>query len=409
MNESIRSKSQVGTLESHICGLMVVFTFFGEHFKIMGIPLYIFPLIICILLLLVDNHFKIRKPRGLQFSRIETFSVVLILFATITIPFSLRSVGSQPYIKTVVTALIMLVVAKNIIDEESFELILKYVLVGIIITVAASGYELLTGHHFFAKVLTNERLLRMGRGNAFGFQINVNDNASLMALSIFITIMCLRSRKINYRIIIIGIAVALLIITSMIDARLPILALFAVAVEYVILLVVSKHTRGNVSKVVIAFILIASCLIFFSVYTFSGVLTLLSNDQSYQYDAARVYFITSSLKTITPMSLLFGHGCGITQELIGGYSIHSVLIELLCDNGIVAAFCFVGLIIRLQFSFADQISRQKGMFIACFATAFILISFCSSSMLRIRSIWVYFALICRYYSLSLYENSDQGT
>lgn len=406
MSESVRQKSQIGVLESHVCGLMIVFTFFCEHFKFFGMPLYIYPLILCLFLLLVNNHFKIRKPKGIQFSRIETFSTILIVLATITLPFSVRTVGTQPYIKTVVTALIMLVVAKNIYDEESFELVLKYVLIGIIITAAASGYELITGHHFFAKVLTNDRLYRMGRDNSFGFQVNVNDNASLMALSVFISTFLLRAKR--KRVLSIALIVILLGITATIDARLPLLALFAVAIEMVVLIVISRLKKGAMPKIVVGTIVFVTCIIFFSIYSVSGILSLLSNNQSYQYDAARLSFMSSAVKTISPISFLFGRGCGVTQELIGGYSIHSVLIELLCDNGILAAACFMYLIIRLQFSFADRISSFRSILFPCFATAFFLISFCSSSMLRIRSIWVYLVVVWQYYMLGLFETEEMN-
>ena len=399
MNEAKESRSQIGTLESHICGFMIVSTFFGEHFKLLGLPIYCYLLILCAFLLLADNHYKIRKPRIIQFSRVETFSSLLILFSIVMLPFSLGIAGSQPFFKTVVTALIMLVVAKNIYDNQSFEQVLKYVLIGIIITIAVCGYELITGRHFFAKVLTDERLFRMGRDNSFGFQINVNDNASLVALSIFPVLLLFQHKKFITRLFSVGLLIALLAIAISIDARLPLYALIIVAIEALTLFFIFRHAKGTVPKFVVGFVFLIACIIFFASFSASGFLGLISNSQSYLNDYTRLLYMQWSLKSITPFSILFGHGCGVTQSLIGGSSIHAVIVELLCDNGIFVAICLLLIILKLQLAFADKVGRFDGVFFSCFATAFFMISFCSSSMLRVRAVWVFLVLIYKLYSL----------
>lgn len=408
MNESIRQKSQIEILESHICGLMVVSTFFGEHFKFLGVPIYCYPLVLCILLMLVNNNFKIHKTKGLNFSRVETFPSLLIIFSTITLPFSIGIVGTQPYFKSVVTALIMLVVAKNIYDEESFERILKYALIGIIITAVACGYELLTGHHFFAKVLTNEMLYRMGKNNSFGFQINVNDNASLVALSIFIAVLCLRNKGIIKRVLIAILVFILFLIITAINSRLVLLASIVAGIEAVVLLLIARYTKGTIPKFVVGLLFALLSILYFSSFTITGFLNTVSSSAYYNQDRARVFFMLWSLKTISPISLLFGNGCGVTQQLIGGYSIHAVIVEFLCDNGIIVVLCFMNLIIKMLLSFADNIKLRIGVLLSCFATAFIFISFCSSSMLRIRAIWVYFVVFWKLYSLQ-FSQSDFGS
>ena len=403
MSESVKQISQIRILESHICGLMVIFTFFGEHFKLFGLPLYIFPLVLCILLLLVDNNFRIHRPRGISLSRIETFPTMLILSSTITLPLSVQSVGTQPYFKTVVTALIMLVVAKNIYDEESFDRILKYTLIGIIVTAAACGYELITGHHFFAKVLTNEMLYRMGRDNSFGFQINVNDNASLTALSVFIVFLCLKNKGFIKRLFFIALALIMFTTTLAIGSRLVSLAFAAVLVEFILLLLISRYTKGTMPKIIIGTIFVILCVLYLASFSVTSFLNSFSSTAYYNQDLGRILFMQWSLRTITPLSLLFGHGCGVTQQMIGGSSIHSVIVELLCDNGIILAFCFIYPIIKIQLSFSDKINRASGIILSCFATAFFLISFCSSSMLRIRSIWVFLVIVWKYYKIKVFE------
>ena len=408
MSESIKQKSQIEILESHMCGLMVVCTFFGEHFKFIGVPIYCYPLFLCILMMLVNNNFKLKKVRRINFSRVETFPFLLIIFSTITLPFSIRIVGTQPYFKTVVTALIMLVVAKNIYNEESFEQILEYALIGIIITAAACGYELLTGHHFYAKVLIDERLYRMGRNNSFGFQINVNDNASLIALSIFIAVLYLRNKGIIKKVLIATLALILFLIMTAINSRLVLLAFMVVGIEAIVLLLISRYTKGTVPKFVVSLLFALLCILYFSSFTITGFLNTFSSSAYYNQDLDRILFMQWSLKTISPISLLFGNGCGVTQQLIGGSSIHAVIVEFLCDNGIIVILCFMNLIIKMLLSFADNIKLRIGVLLSCFATAFIFISFCSSSMLRIRSIWVYFVVFWKLYSLH-FSQSDFGS
>ena len=405
MSETRSYKSQIRRLESHICGVMIVCSFFGEHFKVLGISIYCFPLIIYILLLLVNNHYRIPLPKGFVFSRIETFSLLLILFSTITLPFSISRVGSLSYIKILVNALMMLVVANTIRDLESFDLVIKYFLVGIFITAIASGYEIITGHHFYAKTLIDDRLYRMGRGSAFGFQINVNDNSSLISLCVFVPILVLRRKSVLLKLITIGMIAALVVLVVTINARLPVLALAIVAVEAIALLLVSRYTKGVVHKFIVGFIILFALVLFFASFSTTNFLGIISNSQTYQYDYARLMFIQSAFKSITPISFIFGNGSGVTLNMIN-YSIHSVLIELLCDYGIIVAISFMFLIIRLQFAFADKIAHFSSIYFPCFATAFFMISFCSSSMLRIYPVWLLLVIVWKKYLFDLEEGID---
>ena len=405
MSETRSYKSQIRRLESHICGIMIVCSFFGEHFKVFGISIYCFPLIICILLLLADNHFRIPLPKGNRFTRIESFSFLLILFATITLPFSLNRVGYLPYTKILVNALMMIVVASNITDLESFDLVMKYFLVGILITATASGYEIITGHHFYAKTLINDRLYRMGRGSAFGFQINVNDNSSLISLCVFIPILLLRRKSMFLKLVTIGMIALLGGLAVTIDARLPLLALAIVAVEAVALLLVSRYTKGVAHKFIVGLIMVVALVLFFASFSAAGFLSIISSSQTYQYDYARLMFIQSAFKTITPISFIFGNGSGVTLNMIN-YSIHSVLIELLCDYGIIVTISFMYFMIRLQFAFADKISHFSSIYFPCFATAFLMISFCSSSMLRIYPVWLLLVIVWKKYVFDLDEDVD---
>lgn len=396
MNESIKSKSQVGILESHICGLMVVLTFFGEHFKVFGVSLYCFPLVLCIFLLLLDKHFRITKPGRIRVSQIETFAMVLILFATIMLPFSSKIAGTQPYTKLVVTALIMLVVAQNSNEKESLDLILRYILIGIIITVVTSGYELVSGHHYYAKVLSDDRLFRMGRESSFGFQINVNDNASLVSLSVFPIMIYLKKSRSAMRVLCIGIICALIFIAVGINSRLAMLALMIATFEFLLLMIVSRYTKGSVSKVVFTIILLVCCAVFFASFSSSSFLRVVSDSQNFDDDYSRLLYMYWSLKTISPISFVFGNGCGVTQQIIG-YSIHSVPIEFLCDYGVFVVTCFMYYIIKMEYAFTERINKFYSMIVPCFATAFFFVSFCSSSMLRIRPIWCYFVIMWKMY------------
>lgn len=397
MNEANKSKSQVGILESHICGLMVVLTFFGEHFKVLGVSLYCYPLVLCIFLLLLDKHFRIKKPGRIQLSRIETFATFLIIFATLTLPLASRSVGNQPYTKIVVTALIMLVLAHNCNDEESVDLMLKYALIGIIITAITSGYELVSGQHYYAKVLLDSRLFRMGVGNSFGFQINVNDNASLVSLSIFPVLIVLKKSRAVMRFVCVAVICALLFIATGINSRLALLALMIAGFEFFLLLLISRYTKGRVSKVIFAILLVTCCVFFFASFSSSNFLDIISDSQNFDNDNSRLLFMYWALKSISPVSFVFGNGCGVTQQIIG-YSIHSVPIELLCDYGIIVAASFMYYIVKMEYAFTERINRFYNIVFPCFATAFFFVSFCSSSMLRIRPLWCYLIIMWKLYS-----------
>lgn len=392
-----RRNGPLAALESHLCGCMIVLTFFGDQIKFLNLSLYVYALIFCLLLQPVTNNYRIRKPTLFKFSRVETFAYILIVLSTVTLPFSIGKLGPQPYFKTVVTALIMLVVANNIYDKKSFDLMFKYAAIGVAITVAICGYELLTGHHFYAKALLEDRLVRQGTNNSFGFQVNVNDNASLVSLSLFIALLGLRYKRRIKKLFFAAMAVALFIITSAIGARLPLLALAIVGVEALILFLISRFTKGNVSKVFMVLLVIFLCVVYAATFTVTGFLDTVSTAQNFTSDYNRILYIQWSLRTITPISFFFGNGAGMTQQLIGGDSIHSVLVEFLCDYGVLSLISLFYLLFKLELSFADRISFTSGIFFPCFATAFLLVSFCSSSMLRVRSVWVIIVIVWKYF------------
>ena len=407
MSGSIKHKSQIRILESHICGIMIICSFFGDLYKVLGIPVYCFPMLLCILLLLIDDRFRIPVPKGIRLDKIETFSFALILFATITLPFSMIKVGSLPYFKILVNSLMMLVVASNITDEESFERILTYIFIGIIITAFISEYEIRTGHHFYAKALLDDRLGRMGRGNAFGFQVNVNDNASLVSLSVFIPVMLLRKKSRMIKLIATGLVIVLISLTITINARLPQLTLAIVVIEAFFLMLVSRFAKGTVHKYIAVLIFVLAFALFFVSFSATSFLNIVSTSQNYQYDYGRILFMQSSLRSITPISFIFGHGSGVTLNIIG-YSVHSVVVEILCDYGIFVLISFLFIIFRLLLSYTDKINYFLSIFLPCFATAFLMISFCSSSMLRIYPVWLFLVIIWKMYMFGLAEGTING-
>lgn len=388
------SKRILNNISSHICGLFIVSLYFGEQIKILNIPLYCYFLVLTIFLLLKKESFIIRLKK-INISDLSHFSIFLILCATVVIPIVYGRVGTQPYFYCVVSSLIIFVISNYSKDDNSIELLANYAFVGLILTCVISTYELITHTHF---IKLNEYYARMGIGNAFGFQVNINDNASLIAICLFSVYFVYRKKKILSIII----AIWSLCLIQIIDSRLVLLSIICTLMTAIVVIVFGKILSYYKQMTNLLFFLGVGVivLLFISFFSVDSFIYYISDSSNYKNDFARVDFMESAIKSIIGPQFLFGNGAGVTVEKIG-YSIHSLLVELLCDYGIFVFVWFMYFLIKLILSFSEKISVSSKSFITSFTVAFILISFCSSSMLRIRPIWMMFSLVWNYYRITL--------
>ena len=397
MEERTRGMS-MQLLEKHLCGIMVIFLFFGERLQFLGIPYYAYAMIAYAVARLRSNHFKINVHGfgKLSFANSGSFAVFWLVVATIMLPFSMRIAGTRPYTYALITCLTILIITLSIENDDDLYLIMKYAMIGVLITLIVTGYEIYTGNHLYR---FDEYYTRLGRNSAFGFQVNPNDHATVLVTCVFIVIFFIRKHKVISTALI-AMTVALTMRTG---ARLAVYTLFVIGIEVLVLALVSRLSarRAGVSKFINVFIFVFLGIALLMSFSVDRFLQMFSSSQEYLIDYNRFILMGRAFGTISPLSFLLGNGSGVTMVRIGNVNIHSVLVEILCDNGILVLVWLMYLVGRLFFSYTDDISKGKRILFPCFATAFVLLCFESSSMMRIHPIWMMLAVMLKVYLLEI--------
>lgn len=382
--------TSLSVLSKHLCGIMVTLLFFGERLQFLGIPFYAYAMIAFAIVRLWDNHFIIRRNclRKFSFSNISSFGLFWILVASVMLPFSVRTAGTRPYVYAVITGLSIIIITSSISGLEDIELLMKYAMIGVITTILVTGFELYTGRHLYQ---FNEYYTRLGRNSAFGFQVNPNDHATVLVSCVFIVLFFIKKHKIISTTLIVLLVGA----TLRVGARLAIYTLLVIGVEALILVLITRLSgkRSGVTKFLNVFIFVFLGVTFILSFSVEGFLGIVSSSQNYLMDFNRIILMRRALGTISPLSLLLGHGSGVTMITLGNASIHSVLVEILCDNGVIVVLWLLYFVIKMFFSYTNDIPRVFRIYLPCFATAFVFLCFESSSMLRIHPVWMLLAVM----------------
>ena len=395
----------LSVLSKHLCGIMVTLLFFGERLQFLGIPFYAYAMIAFTLVRLWDNHFVIRRNglRKFSFSNLSSFGLFWILVASVMLPYSVRTAGTRPYVYALITGLSIIIIVSTIRDLKDIELLMKYAMLGVIATIIVTGFELYTGSHLYQ---FNEYYSRLGRNSAFGFQVNPNDHATVLVVCVFVVLFFIKEHK-----IISTVLIALLVgATLRVGARLAVYTLLVIGIEALILALITRLSgkHSGATKFLNIFVFIFLGLAFILFFSVEGFLGVISSSQDYLMDFNRFVLMRRALGTISPLSLILGHGSGVTMVMLGNVSIHSVLVEILCDNGIIVALWLLYFVVRMFFSYTDDIPKVFKILLPCFATAFVFLCFESSSMLRIHPVWMLLAVMWKMYLLS-FDRSIENT
>ena len=389
MNKYLRIRKD--SVPLYCCGMLILTSFFGEQYKIAGIPIYCFFILFTILFTIMGYGKKRSTIDTARIDDLTVFGVGWIAIATLLFLTYGRSM-TTPYLYCISTVLIIININNNSSSLHHIEILYRFAYLGLIITCIVCSVEFLTGTHFIK--IYNDYYVRMGRGNSFGFQVNINDNASCLTACMFVPLFNFnRKRRLN-TIILIWI-VALLI---MIGSRLALIAMISIFCMYILVSLTNKldDIAGHQLGVIVFLIGLLAIIVFAGTITTQRFLSIISDEANLNYDLARLMFMKKALQKTDALGLLIGNGAGVTQQRIG-YSIHCVFVEILCDYGVFVFSWLFYFLIKMAFSFTDSICIATKRYTSSFAICFILLGFCSSSMLRIRTIWAVFSLVwCNY-------------
>ena len=370
--------------------LFIISFIFGEQIKIFNVPLYAI-LTAAELVLIASRSRKQYMPED---KTIIFFAIFWLIVASVLLLFSYSRVGFHPWIYAAESALILIIITENVQNGYDWEKFIVYVFIAHILTCAFSTYELATGTHFLKYIDTY--YLRMGLNNAFGFQVNINDNASVVAVGLFAVLPFLKKKK--------KLSIAVLIwsyyLLYRLGSRMCLLTCYVVIILAVLLFVANSIISSKRIKSFFTFFFVIIIIIIFTIVLVNEnvFLSIFSDDINFVSDAARIEFMKESLSVTASNSLFLGNGPGVTSALIGK-SIHSMPVEILCDYGIGVFAFFMYILIKMGTSFSIIGQLKSAIYITCFACAFFFLSFCSSSALHIRFLWVVFALVWKWYAL----------
>lgn len=381
-------------INSILCGLMVVFAFVGRQISLAGLPLYLYFLVCNVILLVVNNNMKISLSGKLHTGKLpQLFALIMIVMAVVLLPLSVSAVGFSAFINCITTAVVILVVYANCKTAEEMEALFKYIFIGHLVVCCATQYELVTGNHFIE--IVSDYYDRIGQGNAFGFQGNINDNATVLVLCLFSAIYFWKKRPV----FVTAVVIWTIYLVFCIGSRMSILAILSIVFVAVLVLLFGKiaEQRKHISKVVFPAAVVIVAIIMVFILDDTAFLDIVSNEGNYSADADRIGFLRDAFVSTAGHSLFLGNGAGMTQHLIGGRSIHSALVEVLCDYGIFTLIPLLILLVKLGMSFIERVPVWEKMFFTSFTVVFIIMSFCSSSMLHILEPWMLLVLVWKYY------------
>ncbi len=381
-------------LEKYTVGeLMIAFAIvsvaFGDIYKIAGVvPIYL-AFLVASVVFEAKSIFG-RKPD----SPAHYFALAWLFFAIFGFVLHFENSNTTVFISSCANALfIYLIVCTAMKKKDTLSLYSKALLICILITIVACVFEIYSGTHY---ANFDERYQRMFGNLTAGFQVNVNDNATLLCLMIPASLLIVQSR-IKYLV-----AFALVALVFQIGSRLCDISLVVSMLLFLALGLYSKVGDRNSKRTykVILFctmglLAIAVGLLFDPIYSMLVSMSGESLSTTVIDDSFRVDRILETLSLSVDPGFLIGNGPGATQRIMG-YSPHCSIFELLSDYGIVVFATLIPLLSAFFSAFKGKGSLMNRVLCTVFPVFFVMVSFCSSSMLRIHCVWVILAILFCY-------------
>lgn len=379
-------KYTVGEL---LISLAIISVAFGDIYKIAGIvPVYLAFLAVAVIFE-AGTMFRQKPDTPLHF-----FALSWILFATFDLALHFDNSNMTIYFSSCANSLFIYLIACTALKKKDvLSLYSKALIACVLITIIACVIETYTGIHY---VNFDERYRRMFSSLAAGFQVNINDNATLLSLMIPAVLITMRA-KTKYLI-----AFILLVLVVQIGSR-----LCNVSIAVLLLLSAglglyskigdrdSKRTYKVFLICIFGIVAIIMALFLDSIYSALVSLSGESLSTTTADDLFRVDRITDTILLSLNPGFLIGNGPGATLEIIG-YSPHCSVFELLSDYGIVVFASLLALSAPFFSAFAKRGGLMNRVLLTAFPVFFLMVSFTSSSMLRIHCVWVILAILFCY-------------
>lgn len=268
-------------------------------------------------------------------------------------------------------------------DSHEYMMVLKGVEVSLYLSVAFGILEIITGIH-----LDDDLSFGNDIRTFFG---NPNDYATWIVLCLFGTTLYYARKKRRCLCALAWILAMYIVLHT--GSRAALLSLLIAVVFFVIGFMAGyeKNIKGSTRKRIKAFHIIgmAAVAVFLTIcLSCVDIVTLANNDvANASSNIIRLKIIRDSAMVICGY-LFMGAGAGQTTIYIG-INPHNFLLELLGDYGIVVTVILLYMLWKIFVRiFADQKVTDSGIVCFAFAPAFVMVSISSSSILRLRIMWV---------------------
>lgn len=375
-------------LVDYLMIISIALTFTGETIKVFAMPLYLYGFLLTIICMSITELYKFKL------TMIDLFAFIWLISATFGVLAYQNSIGKQQYYSTITDCVLILCASAYCKSIERVDLCIKTIAIVFIPFLIVNTIELITGIRFSNM---SDMYLRMSRDSAASFFVNVNDNTTVIVCTLFIV--CLyNTQHTKWKMILIGAGV---IIVAFIGSR---LAMFTCIVVFTFKLITSYVYKkvGNVGSIKSILIIIAPLILIIVIGSYINSSTLIqkiSSDSEIGSDIFRLQLLSTAIAKIGDASIILGMGPGGAFDMLHTNP-HAMLFEMLLDYGIVVFSLLLTIIGKLVLSFKKNIPFKDSQVYCSFAIAFVIMSFCSSSMIRIRCVFIIMTVIYKKYRLS---------
>ncbi len=309
------------------------------------------------------------------------------------------------YISIASDLLIIILIVLTATEKKTILYYCKAVVIGHSLSILASVYELQTGNHL---VKLSEEYIRIYGTNIFGFQVNINDNVTALLMGMFALLILMAENK-RYKLWkCISLVITIYLILR-IGSRSGYMSLVVCGFMIIYLNLIYKFIHNNKIKMFlnfafISFILLTLIATFYD-NTLISVLENVFGGKDYYSDLQRLTIIKDTFK-FGYKRLFLGLGPGVSTLMLG-INPHFLFLEILVDYGFIILILFLRVLFEILNIKFFSINKFTKSIIVSFIIGFITISIASSSIIRIRVVWIMLATIYSLYKY--YANLEKST
>lgn len=394
MFKLINHKKTLHPYSLAMLGLLIVSVNFGTVLRIAGINISNFVSILFIASYLYENNMKIYIETEKNKCAIVLFLIWILYGLVQIIIVKDLELFFGFYSILVNNAFLFISILLVVGNEYEFRFILHIVTLCIWMNIIASGWE-----YFSGNIIVSQKYLLADRQYIAGFIGNFNDFCTYMYFGciLFLIQLYFSNHKFEKIFCIVGIVLSVSIILFD-GARGGVFSIVLFVPCFILFMIIDKSmVSESVSRFI--YMIIFLCVFLFAYFTIktNGIYETLafldrSDGGDIVSDRGRLSLIISCLRA-TLDTLGFGVGPGQSNIVCGGINVHNFYIEILCEYGVLICMFVIYLSFWVPMQRKFNMPPYLNAVTQSFAVTFIIASVTSSSINKMRMLWIFLALI----------------